>query len=196
MPGDCERIQDNLLFFLEGEDKQEASRIEEHLERCPVCRRKAESIRILAGWMTNLPRKALPAEEFAAGALVPLLTRLPEQTLPEGFDRKILQAVRDEKAREKSVIRGRKWQVLQPMAAAAAIVALSVLSFRSLESQPSYPKALNFSFSRSQSLYSPSMRKHSNRNKTTVSIPEGARVPGVIRKRVSTPDAASRKGGK
>ena len=190
MSGDCQRIQDGLLFFLDGEEKQEAARIEEHLERCPVCREKAESIRILAGWMTNLPRKLLPSEEFAAVRLTPLLTRLPEKTLPEGFDQKILRAVRDEKAREKAVIRGRKWQILQSMAAAAAIVVFSVLSFRSLDSQPSYPRVLNFSFSKSRSLYSPSMRKHSNRSAPSVST----QVPGVMRKRGSTPDAGSRKG--
>ena len=45
MQGDCERVQEELLFFLDEEGSGEDTlRIAEHLKQCPSCRERIERI--------------------------------------------------------------------------------------------------------------------------------------------------------
>ena len=79
----CEQIQENLLFHLNGEEDESSDLIiRNHLENCPTCRKKRESLAILEGLLSNLPRKALVGDELGQDYVAPLLLSLPEKEAP------------------------------------------------------------------------------------------------------------------
>ena len=151
----CEQIQENLLFHLNGEEDESSDLIiRNHLENCPTCRKKRESLAILEGLLSNLPRKALVGDELGQDYVAPLLLSLPEKEAPAYLAEKILCQVRKERKKEvPSLVSWRTLRLVEPLAAALFIVFLSVLGFRSIGSRSSYTNYLNCAVSIEKSLY-------------------------------------------
>ena len=163
MSRECERVEERLLSFLEGEAPSgEEERIRRHLESCPHCSERAERMNVVRGWLGALPRKRIPVEALDGGAAVPLLFRMPEEKLPPGFEARVRAALKalgaegesaSSSGRPEGHARGRVRPLYQALAAAAVLVVAGVLSFRTVESAP--PRGERIRVRISRSLYRP-----------------------------------------
>ena len=85
---------------------------------------------------------------------LPFLAKVSRMKPPAQMEQTILQGIRKEKQRALLVPGYRLWRVLQPVAAAALILYMAFLGYRSLGSTPSFKKAMKFNISIDSSLYS------------------------------------------
>jgi anti-sigma factor RsiW len=152
MTGKCEQIQEELLFFMEGElEPRAAMDVEAHLESCEHCRERAVSVRGLNRMLMNLPRRRFEDDTFKRGSLAPMLVKTPRKTLPQGFREQVLEAIRTEKSSTPAVHRGRILRLVPAMAAAAVIIAIAVLGYNTLG--PDFQKQREVHFSMDQGFY-------------------------------------------
>ena len=69
MTGPCEPIQEEMLFFVEGElDPRTASLVEAHLETCTQCRERADRMRSLNRVLFGLTRLPFEGREPGRGS--------------------------------------------------------------------------------------------------------------------------------
>lgn len=131
---ECDRIQENLLFHVDGAEFH--PEVERHLKECPACREKGRSILMIKNLLSNLPRKRFLMSESSEGTILPLLSGTPRKSLPEGFDLEILNAIRMAKATTTPSLGLRILRLVQPMAAAVLILLLSGVAFHALHPKP------------------------------------------------------------
>jgi hypothetical protein len=154
MAGDCHRIQDRLLPYIDGEEDN-ASRleIEQHLGICEACQERLEALKILGRMLSGLPRKSLPAGTLEEMPLHTLMAGLPRKKPPEDFDQRILASLRRDRGRPDSItVMGRNWRFVQSLAAAVLVVFLSLAAFQTLEDPPRPNPKMRISFTVEQPL--------------------------------------------
>lgn len=150
----CEKVENELLFFLEEEESSlKTAWIREHLENCPRCAERARSMTVLSNWLRTLPKKESGLDAFDSGVTARLLFRMPRKSLPSGFEEKLRRAIEEE---EKGTPLGlgpeRRSGVLrffQAAAAASVLFAAGMLGFRAVESAPTRGPVVRVSVARS-----------------------------------------------
>jgi len=152
----CFQVQDQLLFYLDGEKIDPD--LDSHLESCLDCQNKMHSLRVLRQLLFEIPKKKLPETALFENS-APFISKLPTKKLPQGFENRILDAIRQEKDEKVPQLTRGVWRFIQPMAAAVIIIYLTFSGYQSLQTKPEIKKTLNIEFYSDKSFYKTKLRE-------------------------------------
>ncbi len=107
---DCANIINLIPLYIDNELTEEESRtVREHIAACPRCRQECEMMQSIVRKTKNLPR----------------------MDVPEGFHARLMQQIQSEEVQKRKI--ALPWRNAMGLVAAAAVVAVSVVSYLNLD---------------------------------------------------------------